>query len=110
MTKLCVSSIVSARGLLGDHCFKKKPFVDGMESYQLSCLESKDGARFVRTGDSREESEALQEGALLQNWVENGVFDAIDKNYLKSMSLIVAKGQVEKDELGENVLENYSFK
>lgn len=53
---------------------------------------------------------------LFAQWIEKGVFDAIEKQYLKSMSLIVARVPDGADvlkytnELGDDVVENYTFK
>ena len=47
-------------------------------------------------------------------WIEHGVFDAIEKQYLKSMSIIVALApddeQLEPSEYDASVIENYTFK
>lgn len=44
-------------------------------------------------------------------WIETGVFDAIEKRYLKSLSLVVAKlSDDENDDERNEVLETYTFK
>lgn len=75
--------------------------VAGMEVEQLHCLETEEvehqGQKQVRSvmrrGNTPEETRELHEGALLQQWVQKGVFDAIEKKYLKSLSLIIARDQ-----------------
>lgn len=66
-----------------------------MEVDQLSCLEPGDSqdsmSLRVREGMTESECEELQQGALLQEWIEKGVFDAIEKKYLRSLSFIIAK-------------------
>lgn len=116
MTKLTMSSILHARRILSDKCFMTKPFVDGMSMKQLSCIErpKQSGlAPQAKRGDTTAETDVFQEGALIQQWLELGVFDAIEKQYLKSVSLIVAKASIAGAE-GNNseaeVLESYTLK
>ncbi len=115
MTKLCISSILTSRDVFDVSCFVKKPFVDGIQVYQLECFEnpsSAQGERKQKTGKNKAETEAIQEGALLQRWIEAGVFDAIEKQYLKSMQLIIATPpeNAETDDINERVIESYTFK
>ena len=86
-----------------------------MEAEQLDCVPK--GSSQPRSSSNSDENAAIKEGALLQRvqqqlflrnllklshmppcktifgmqWIETGVFDAIEKRYLKSLSLVVAK-------------------
>lgn len=69
---------------------------------QIDCAAKGGGSR---KGKSKEENESLSEGYIIQQWIEKGVFQAIEKGYLKSLSFIVAKMDGEDgdndDELGD---------
>jgi hypothetical protein len=115
MTKLTFSSILSARNVLDPDCFKKKPFAGGVHHDFLDCVEkpakgSQQPAIVRRSNKGAEENESLKEGFLLQQWMDTGVYEAIDKQYLKTLSLIIAKSDNVQDELSDEVLENYTIK
>ena len=72
-----------------------------LSTSQIDCAAKGGGAR---KGKSKEENESLSEGYIIQQWIEKGVFQAIEKGYLKSLSFIVAKDGEDgdnEDELGD---------
>lgn len=70
------------------------PASTGMEVEQLNCLDkSQNGVMQIKYRDDANEVERQEcdEAALLQQWIELGVFDAIEKGYLKTLQFIIAK-------------------
>jgi hypothetical protein len=80
--RAAVSFITYARGLCSDNAYEQRPFL-GLPLRQLI--------------PSTKESIALSE------WIEKGAFDALNRNYLKEMSLCVY------DEACTQLLESYCF-
>jgi hypothetical protein len=95
MFRLAVSSICFLRQIFPPSCFKTSNY-GGQPVHQLQCAELSDGKINVLDEDA----------FLLSQWLERSVFDALEKQYLRSMTFWIY--QTQKD--GQNkTLEEYSF-
>ncbi len=98
MFRLSISTICYTRNLFPQNCFTEKPY-GGPEMPIVHQLES---ARVDENG----QLEILHKDAfLLTQWLEKGVFEALEKKYLKSVTFAIIKG----NDIAETLLETYSF-
>eukprot|EP01036_Dinobryon_divergens_P054348 gene54348-72626_t len=97
MLRLSVSSICYIRSIFPSECFSSKDYA-GLKVHQLECAEkTPDGEINIR----------YPEAFLLTQWLERGVFEALEKHYLKSLSFAVF---VKHPKTGdETLLESYQF-
>ena len=96
LLRVCVSTICFQRALFPPDCFRQKK-LSGIAVQHLQC----------KTKDKLTNKVIVhnEEGALLTSWLEEGVFDALQKRYLKTLQFAVTNG----DDTGDNVLESYHF-
>ena len=77
MIRISVSSICYQRGVFEADCFKSRPY-DGLPIHQLdSAVQDENGEIKVRNG------EAFQ----LTQWLERGVFNALEKEFLHDFKI-----------------------
>ena len=98
MIRISVSSICYQRGIFEADCFKSKPY-DGLAIHQLdSATQDEEGNIEVRN----------EEAFLLTQWLERGVFIALEKKFLSCMTFaICTKHPITGVDL---LLEKYEFK
>jgi len=91
MLRLSISTICYTRNLFPKECFTEKPYGDA-ELPTIYQLES------ARLGSDGQLTILNDDAFLLTQWLEKGVFDALQKRYLKSMTFAILD---EKDKLSE---------
>lgn len=98
MIRISISSICYQRGVFEADCFQSKPY-DGLPIRQLDCAhKDEDGQVHVRNG------EAFQ----LTQWLERGVFQALENEYLHGLTFaLCSKHPVTGEDM---LLEKYDFK
>lgn len=98
MIRISVSSICYQRGVFEADCFKSRPY-DGLPIHQLdSAVQDENGEIKVRNG------EAFQ----LTQWLERGVFQALEKEFLHGLTFaLCSKHPVSGEDI---LLEKYDFK
>jgi hypothetical protein len=95
MLRLSISTICYARNLFPKDCFTEKPYGDD----ELPCIYQLESAKINSDGNL----EILNDGAfLLTQWLEKGVFQALENKYLKSMTFAILDEE-------DNLSETYSF-
>jgi hypothetical protein len=96
--RISISSICFVRDLFPRDCFKNKPY-GNVDIHQLQGARKDDDGEIVVT-----HSDAF----LLTQWLEQGVFHALEQEYLSSVTFaIYCKHPTTKDDL---LLETYEFK
>ena len=96
MIRLSISSICYLRNVFPSECFSSREYA-GLKVHQIECAEkSEDGEVHIKHEDA----------FLLTQWLERGVFEAISKKYLKSMTFAVYTKDCNKLDV---LLETYSF-
>jgi len=100
MFRLTVSSICYLRGIFPSECFSSRDYA-GVQVHQLECAEKdKDGKIIVKYRDA----------FLLTQWLECGVFDALEKSYLKSLTFAVySTPNLSTDDSNDTLIETYQF-
>lgn len=95
MLRLSISTICYSRNLFPKECFTEKPYGDAElpTIYQLESAKVDDDGKVIILND---------DAFLLTQWLEKGVFDALQKKYLKSMTFAIL------DE-NNNLSETYTF-
>jgi HORMA domain len=98
MIRISVSSICYQRGVFEADCFKSRPY-DGLPIHQLdSAVQDENGEIKVRNG------EAFQ----LTQWLERGVFQALEKEFLHGLTFaLCSKHPISGEDI---LLEKYDFK
>jgi hypothetical protein len=98
MIRISVSSICYQRGVFEEDCFKCKPY-DGLPIHQLdSAGQNKDGELVIRNA----------EAFSLTQWLERGVFKALEQEYLSGLTFALCSKQ---PITGEDILlEKYEFR
>ena len=98
MIRISVSSICYQRGVFEADCFKSRPY-DGLPIHQLdSAVQDENGQIKVRNG------EAFQ----LTQWLERGVFQALEKEFLHGLTFaLCSKHPITGEDI---LLEKYDFK
>ena len=97
MFRISISSICYLRALFPDECFKHSKY-GSQEVHQLQCAEYVEGG----------EVKILHEEAfMLSQWLEKSVFEALIKEYLRSMTFMIYTTNKETSE--DVVLETYTF-
>ena len=96
LLRACVSTVCYQRALFPPDCFPQKK-LSGIAVQHLQCKTKNKLTNKVIVHN--------EEGALLTSWLEEGVFDALQKRYLKTLQFAVTNG----DDAGDNVLESYHF-
>lgn len=98
MIRISVSSICYQRGLFEADCFKCKPY-DGLPIHQLdSAVQNKDGELIIRNA----------EAFSLTQWLERGVFKALEQEFLSGLTFALCTKQ---PITGEDILlEKYEFR
>lgn len=98
MIRISVSSICYQRGVFEADCFKSRPY-DGLPIHQLdSAIQDENGQIKVRNG------EAFQ----LTQWLERGVFQALEKEFLHGLTFaLCSKHPISGEDI---LLEKYDFK
>ena len=91
LTNVSFSSILFQRGVLDPENFSARP-MNGISAMMI------------------DNKKASEEALRVQEWITEGLWDSIDKQYLKKMELIVAE-PTEHDEPDEDgkLIERYSF-
>jgi hypothetical protein len=96
--RISISSICFVRDLFPGDCFKNKPY-GNVDIHQLQGARKDDDGEIVVT-----HSDAF----LLTQWLEQGVFHALEQEYLSSVTFaIYCKHPITKEDL---LLETYEFK
>lgn len=96
MIRLSVSSICYLRNVFPSDCFSSRDYA-GLKVHQIECAEK---------GEDGELKVKHQDAFLLTQWLERGVFEALAKEYLKTLTFAVYT----KDSFGMDILiETYAF-
>lgn len=96
--RISISSICYVRDLFPRDCFKNKPY-GNVDIHQLQGAKKKDNGEIMVTHP---------DAFLLTQWLEQGVFHALELEYLSSVVFaIFSKHPVTQDDL---LLETYEFK
>ncbi|KNH04216.1 meiosis-specific protein HOP1 [Perkinsela sp. CCAP 1560/4] len=90
---MAVSTIAYHRGLFPDKCFKPRRSTNGVQIYQL-------------VGNDEESGRMI-------DWLEEGVFSALDRRFLRRMTLVLLHCPLEdgspSDGFPGKIIEKYSF-
>jgi hypothetical protein len=96
--RISISSVCFVRDLFPRLCFKNKPY-GNVDIHQLQGAKKDEGGDIVVTHP---------DAFLLTQWLEQGVFHALELEYLSSVTFaIYSKHPVTKDDI---LLETYEFK
>ena len=80
LLRVCISSICYQRALFPPDCFKQKR-LSGIQVQHLQCK--------VKDKKTKQIIVHNEEGALVTSWLEEGVFDALTKRYLKTLTFAI---------------------
>ena len=106
MLRLSISSICYSRNLFPLDCFAARPYGSGSEFPMVHQLES------VKLNEKGENEVVNTDAFLITQWLERGVFDALQKTFLKQMIFAIMIPRDEKlayDDNNSSLLETYTF-
>ena len=96
--RISISSICFVRDIFPRGCFKNKPY-GNVDIHQLQGAKKEENGDIIVTHP---------DAFLLTQWLEQGVFHALEQEYLSSMTFaIYSRHPITKDDI---LLESYEFK